>query len=183
MEIHQLAPITLCLTKPVLAAGATTTINTTGTATYLINSKFYTRTALSNGATPTTDYATGLAFVPVPIPLSSPNIGGVVNGAAGYGSVYAVGFDSGGTMRVIQGSITALDGSGAFITAPVFGGAGPLGSGSTSTDWCMFGYIIIKLGATAVATWTFGTNNLSSVTGVTYTFVDAAAYPQRPQIA
>jgi hypothetical protein len=139
-----------------LAAGTTTTINTTGTTTYAIRGKFYTKTAITNGATPTTDYATGAAFLPIPIPATAPNL------AAGYGSVYTVGFDHSGNVKVIQGTIVPSDASGNFINAPQFGGLGPQGSGSTDNDFCPIGYIVVKLGATAVATWTFGTNNLSS---------------------
>lgn len=183
MDLQSAIPVTMNFSKATLAAGTTTTISTTGTTTFAIRGKFYTKTAITNGATPTTDYATGLAFVPIPIPLSSPNLPGVPNGAAGYGCVYTVGFDSSGNVKVIQGTIAALDGSGNFITAPQFGGLGPAGSGSTNNNFCPIGYIIVKLGSTAVATWTFGTNNLSSVTGVTYTFVDIATLPDRPQIS
>jgi hypothetical protein len=170
-------PVTMNFTKATLAAGSTTTISTTGTTTFAIKGKFYTKTAISNGATPVVDYATGAAFIPIPIPNTAPNL------AAGYGSVYTVGFDTGGNIKVIQGTVVPLDGSGNFINAPQFGGLGPQGSGPTDNDFCAIGYIIVKLGATAVATWTFGTNNLSSVTGVTYTFVDVATLPDRPQVA
>lgn len=180
MDVQSAVPATMCLSKVSLAAGTTTTINTTGTTTFCIRGKAYTKAALSNVATPTTDYATGAAFLPIPIPNTAPNL------ALGYGSIFSVGFDSGGNLRVIQGTIVPLDVSGAFINAPQFGalgGAGSSNAASTNNDFCMIGYIVIKLGATAVATWTFGTNNLSSVTGVTYTFVDVITEPDRPQIA
>lgn len=86
-----------------------------------------------------------------------------------------VGLNAAGALQVVQGQITALDSSGAFITAPQFGGL--------PTDFCPIGYIVIKLGSTAVAAWTFGANNLSGVTGVTYTFVDIVGVPDRPQIS
>ena len=180
MDVQASIPVTMNFTKATLAAGTTTTISTTGTTTYAIRGKFYQKTAITNGATPTTDYATGAAFKPIPIPNTAPNL------ALGYGSIYAVGFDSAGNIRVIQGTIEALDVSGNFINAPQFGALGAQGSGyaaSVSNDFCMIGYIVVKLGSTAVATWTFGTNNLSSVTGVTYTFVDVATEPDRPQVA
>lgn len=176
-------PFTGCLSKVSLAAGTTTTLSTTGTTTYGILGKAYTKTAITNGATPTTDYSTGLAFVPIPIPLSSPNLPGVPNGAAGYGSVYTVGLDASGALKVIQGQIQALDGNGSFIVAPQFGGLGPDGSGSTANNFCPIGYMIVKLGSTAVATWTFGTNNNSSVTGCTYIFQDVISLPGRPQVS
>ncbi|MDE2020868.1 MAG: hypothetical protein KGJ13_11080 [Patescibacteria group bacterium] len=183
MDLQTQIPITCNFSKSGLAAGTTTTLSTGGTITFSIRGKMYTKTAITNGATPTTDYITGLAFIPIPVPLTSPNLPGVPNNAAGYGCVYTVGFDHTGAIKVAQGMITALDGSGNFITAPQFGGLGPQGSGSTDNDFCPIGYIIVQLGATAVATWTFGTNNLSSVTGVTYTFVDIANLPDRPQVS
>lgn len=154
-------PITMCLSKVTLAAGTTTTISTTGTTTYAIRGKAYTKAAITNGATPTTDHATGLAFNPVP---------------ANYGSIFSVCLDASGAVQVIQGSVTPLDASGAFIQAPQFG---PL-----TEDVAMIGYIVIKAGSTASASpgWLFGTNNLSSVTGITYTFVDVVGTPDRPQI-
>lgn len=177
MDYQSAIPVTMNFTKAALAAGTTTTISTTGTTTFAIKGLFYTKTAITNGATPTTDYATGLAFKPIPIPNTAPNLG------LGYGSVYVVGFDHSGNIKVIQGTIEALDVSGNFINAPQFGGVGPQGSGSTDNDFCPIGYIVVKLGATAVATWTFGTNNLSSVTGVTYSFQDVSTLPDRPVVA
>lgn len=177
MDMQQQIPITMCLSKVALAAGTTTTISTTGTTTYAVKGKAYTKAAITNGATPTTDFATGAAFLPIPIPATAPNL------AAGYGSVYTVGLDTSGNIKVVQGTIVPLDASGNFINAPQFGGLGGPGVDSSTTDFCPIGYIVIKLGATAVATWTFGTNNLSSVTGVTYTFVDVVTLPDRPQVA
>lgn len=177
MDQQSLIPLTLCLSKVALAAGTTTTISTTGTTTYGIKGKAYTKAAITNGATPIVDFSTGAAFLPIPIPATAPNL------AAGYGSVFTVGLDSTGAVRVIQGTVVPLDTSGNFINAPQFGGLGPQGSGSTDNDFCAIGYIVVKLGATAVATWTFGTNNLSGVTGVTYTFVDVITLPDRPQVA
>lgn len=175
MDAQAAIPTTLNFSKAALAAGTTTTLSTTGTTTYAIRGKFYTKTAITNGATPTTDYATGAAFKPIPIPNVAPNL------ELGYGCVFTVGLDHSGNIKVIQGSIEPLDASGNFIRAPQFGGLGPSGSGSTDNDFCPIGYIVVQLGATAVATWTFGTNNLSSVTGVTYTFVDICSLPDRPQ--
>lgn len=177
MDTLQAIPVTMNFSKATLAAGTTTTLSTTGTTTYAIKGKFYQKTAITNGAAPIVDYATGTAFLPIPIPATAPNL------AAGYGSVYSVGFDHSGNIKVIQGTIVALDANGNFINAPQFGGLGPQGSGSTDNDFCFIGYILVQLGAAAVATWTFGTNNLSSTTGVTYTFVDCATQPDRPQVS
>ncbi len=177
MDMQTAAPATMCFTKATLAAGTTTTISTTGTTTFSILGKFYTKAAITNGATPTADYATGAAFKPIPIPNTAPNLG------LGYGSIYTVGFDHSGNVKVIQGTIEALDVSGNFINAPQFGALGPQGSGSTDNDFCPIGYLVVKLGATAVATWTFGTDVLSAFTGGTFTFVDICTLPGRPQVA
>lgn len=183
MDDQSQIPVTMALQKAGLAAGTTTTLSTTATVPYAIRGKAYSKTAITNGASPTTDYATNLAFVPIPVPLSSPNLPGVPNSAPGYGSVYTVGFDHSGNLQVIQGQIAALDVNGNFVTAPQFGGLGPQGSGSTDNDFCPIGYMVVKLGSTAVATWTFGTNNNSGVTGVTYAFQDVITLPDRPQIS
>lgn len=180
-DLQASSPYTMCTSKVTLAAGTTTTISNTGTILFCIKGKAYSKSAMTNAATPTTDWATGNNFIPIPIPLSTPNLAGVPNGAAGYASIFMVGLDKADTVRVIQGTIVALDGSGNFLQAPQFGGAAPNGSGTTDNDFCPIGYIIVKLGTTAVATWTFGTNNLSSVTGVTYVFVDLMGFPDRPQ--
>lgn len=177
MDNQAFVPVTMCLSKVALAAGTTTTISTTGTTIYSIRGKAYSKAAITNGATPTTDYATGNAFLPIPIPNTAPNL------ALGYGSVFMVGLDHSGNIKVIQGQVAPLDVNGNFITAPQFGAFGPSGSGSTDNDFCPIGYIVVKLGSTAVATWTFGTNNLSSVTGVTYAFQDVVGWPDRPQVA
>ena len=185
MDLQQFIPVTMNFTKQVLAAGTTTTISTTNGGTFAIKGKLYftnagssSGTAFTNQATPTVDFATGNAFLPIPIPNVAPNL------ALGYGSVFTIGLDhTTNTLRVIQGQVSALDVSGNFITAPQFGALGPAGSGTTDNDFCPIGYLVVKLGATAVATWTFGTNNLSSVTGVTYIWVDCATLPDQPQVA
>jgi len=168
MDTQAFSPVTMCLSKVALAAGTTTTISTTGTTIYSIRGKAYSKAAITNGATPTTDWATGNAFLPV---------------SQNQGSIFMVGLDHSGNVKVIQGTVTALDSGGNFITAPQFGGDGPSGSATTDGDFCPIGYIVIQAGSTAVGTWTFGTNNLSSVTGLTYTFVDVVGWPDRPQVS
>ena len=160
MDALSQLPLTLNLTKNTLAAGTTTTISTTGTATFAIKDKIYTKTAITNGATPVLDHSTGLAFPPL-----------VLN----QGTVVVISLDAAGTIRASQGQIEALDANGSFIIAPNFPGV-------PDTD-CPIGYIILQAGATLSGTWIFGTNNLSSVTGMTYTFVDILAIPARPQVS
>jgi hypothetical protein len=48
---------------------------------------------------------------------------------------------------------------------------------------CPIGYIVLKAGSTLSGTFTFGSSNLSGVTGMTYTFVDVIGLPDRPQIS
>lgn len=171
MDNQQFAPTTMCFTKAALAASTTTTISTTGTTTYAIRSKFYTKTALSSAATPTTDWATGAAFLPIPV---------------NNGSIFMCGFDHSGNLKVIQGTIVPLDGivsSNLFApNGPQFGGTAPAGSvTSTTGDFCPIGYIVAVNGTTGSA-WTFGTSNWNA-TGMTATFVDVCGWPDRPQIA
>lgn len=191
MDTVAKAPVTMALVKAGLAAGTTTTISTTATVQFLIESLFYSKTAITNGATPTTDWSTGNAFIPIPIPLTSTGLPfGVPGACAGYACAYAVGFDHSGNVKVIQGQIVGLDANGNFISAapslnPSLGPAGPnpgtiAGGVTADNDFCPIGFIAVKLGSTAVATWTFGTNNLSSVTGVTFSFNDCATLPGRP---
>jgi hypothetical protein len=161
MDLQQQTPLTASYAKAALVAGTTSTVTTTVTAMYTINGKMYTKTAITNGATPTTDAATGVAFVPITFPNN--------------GCVFVWGLDASGNQKVVQGPIQALDSSGNFIVAPQFG--------PVPDTMCPLAYIVIKLGATAVANWTFGTNNLSGVTGVTYTFVDIGTLPGRPQVS
>lgn len=160
--MDQLAQVaqTMCLSKCTLAAGTTTTISTTGTTTFGIKGKAYTKTAITNGATPVLDADTGLAFPPV---------------SANQGTIIVIGLDSSGAIKACQGSVEALDVGGNFIIAPRTPGI--------PDTMCPIGYITVLAGSTAVGTWIFGTNNLSSVTGLTYNFQDLIMMPFRPQIA
>lgn len=189
MDTVAKAPVTLCLSKATLAAGTTSTVSTTGTTIFAIESFFYSKTAITNGATPTTDWVTGNAFVPIPIPLTSTGLPpGVPGACAGYACAFAVGFDHSGNIKVIQGPIVGLDANGNFISAaptlnPALGPAGPnpgaiAGGVQADNDFCPIGFIAVKLGSTAVATWTFGSNNWAGVTGVTTSFNDIIALPE-----
>ncbi len=181
MDNQQLAPLTLALTKAGLAAGTTTTLTQTlaagATANIIaIRGKMYSVAALANTATPTTDYATGKAFLPV---------------LANNGCVFLIGFNAAGALKAIQGQVAPLDTvtvPGNFITGPNFGGLGPSGSANGAgggNDFCPIGYLVIQAGSTANATtgWTFGTNNMSGVTGIRYTFDDVCGIPDRPQVS
>lgn len=150
-------PLTLCTMKAGLAAGTTTTYSTTGTTLYCIKGRAYSKGAVTNGATPTTDAATGVAFLPV---------------AANQGSVFVFCYDSGGNIKVVQGQVQALDVGGKFVLTPQFPGI--------PDTLCPFGWLVATAGSTAVGNWVFGTNNLSGVTGLTYSFSDCMTLPDRP---
>lgn len=153
-------PVTQTTTKAGLSAGTTTTYSTANTVQYSIKGKAYSKTAVTNGATPTTDAATGVAF---------PSF------TANNGTIVVLGFDSSGAIKAAQGTTQALDVSGAFIVAPQFP--------AIPDTMCPFGYIVLKGGATLASAFTFGSSNLSSVTGMTYTFVDVMTLTDRPQVS
>jgi hypothetical protein len=107
MDNLQLHPLTLCLVKAGLSAGTTSTLSTTATIQYGINGKFSTpKGAITNGATPTLDAATGLAFTPI---------------SANQGTIVVVCLDAAGNLKAVQGSVVGLDVSGAFmVLAPTW---------------------------------------------------------------
>lgn len=161
MDALSQVPFTIALAKAGLSAGTTTTISTTATVPFGIKGKAYSKTAITNGATPTTDSTTGLAFVPIKL---------------NQGTVFVFGFDKTGAVNVSQGQVAPLDpSSGLFINSPQFP--------EVLDTVCPFGYLVAIGGATLSGTWTFGTNNLSSVTGMTYNFQDVITLPDRPQVA
>lgn len=154
-------PANRCESKAGAAVGTTTTTSfTANPLTYIINGKYFTKATMTNGATPTTDINTGVAF-----PAVNPN----------YGTVLVFGVDGSGNVAVAQGSIEALDVSGNFRKAPSLP---PL-----PDTICPYAYCIVKAGATASA-WTCGSSNFAGPpTGVTFAFVDVATLPDRPQVS
>lgn len=163
MDNSALRGLTAAFSVAGLSAGTTTTLSTANTVQYSIGGKAYAKTAITNGATPTSDSATGSAFVGC---------------KANYGTVYVLCFDSSGNIKAVQGEVTPLDASGAFIVAPEF-------PANIPDTLCPIGYYIIKAGSTADATTGFllGTSNSASVTGITYTLVDINVLPARPQVS
>lgn len=158
MDVQTQIPATLCATKAGLIAGTTTTLTTSVTVNYGIRGKAYSKTALSNSASPTTDYASAAAFNVI---------------AINKGSVFTIGFDHSGNAKAVQGSIEDLDTSGNFVRAPNFG---PI-----PDDFCPIGYVVCKNGSTG-SNWTFGSSNWTA-TGMTATFVDVMTLPDRPQVS
>lgn len=181
MDALATAPAFLCVSKVTLAEGSTSTLSSTGTIYYSINGVAYSAAALSNTATPTTDYATGNAFIPIPIPGTTTNLPpSVPAGAAGYACAYLVGLNAAAALKAMQGQIVALDSAGAPITAPALPSAlGPAGPNSGDNDFCPIGYIVVKAGSAAVATFTFGTTSWTT-TGITTSLGDLMTLTGRP---
>ena len=150
------------LMKATAAAGTTTTYSTTATTYYSIDGKAYSKAAVSNGATPTTDINTGFAFLAL---------------AASKGCKFVFGYDASGTLRVAQGPIVDLDGAAdganaTFVTKAPFP---PL-----PDDFAPFAYLETKVGASG-SSWTFGSSNLAGPpSNVLHTFTDVTTLPTRP---
>lgn len=154
--------LTQCLSKASLAAGTTTTFNTTGATQYCIRSKMFSTAAAANAATPTLDSNTGKAFKPV-----NPN----------KGSVFVFAYDGQATaaaaIKVFQGTIEDLDAAGGFTRAPEMP--------SLPDTVCPIAYMLVQVGSAGSA-WTFGASNQSGATGVNYTRQDISLVPDRPQL-
>lgn len=161
MDYLAQTPMTFTANKAGFAAGTTTTFSfTANPLQFVIGGKFYSKATVTNGTTPTTDGVTGVAFT------------GIV---ANQGSVFVFAYDKDGNVKAIQGKVEALDVSGNFINAPQFP--------AIPKTLCPFGYLVVKGASNLSGTWTLGSSNLSGVTGMTYTFVDIAMMPERPQVA
>lgn len=161
MDNYQTVPVSGKFSHTVLVKdSAATTLSSTNRADYAIRGKSYTKAALSNAATPTTDVVTGAAFLPV---------------KTSKGSVFVIGLDSSGNVKACQGQIVDLDSANAFTVAPQFP---PI-----PDTIAPIGYMIVVAGSTASANgWTFGSNNFTGVTGVTCTLVEVlGSLPDRPQ--
>ena len=190
MDTVAKAPLTMCLASMTFAEGSSNGISTTGTNAYIIDSVFYSRTALTNQALPATDLATGNAFIAIPVPGTTTGLGPSIPSApsgGGYACAITLGFNAAGTLLAIQGPIVAIDTNGNFISAspslsPSLGPPGP-NPGTTavveaSSDFCPCGAIVVKSGSAAVATFTPGTT-VWSTTGYTTSLLNLASLPGR----
>lgn len=146
----------LCVGKAGLVAGTTTTL-TSAAVSIVILGKYYTIAAATNGAATTTDGITGLPFAAVPI---------------GGNQVYVICYNAAAARKVVQGPVTT-----GFPAAS--GGLAVVDFPNLPDELCPIGYVLVQIGTTGSA-WTWGTSNLSGVTGVTYTFQDVAYLPARP---
>lgn len=145
--------ITMCLGKVTLAAGTTTTLSNTGTTTYAVKSKPYTKAAMANAASPTTDVNSGAAFNAL---------------AASQACLFLVGLDKDGNVKVAQGNIVDLNSDNSLRDLPNVPGLPP--------TVCPIGYVLAKNGSTG-SSWTFGSSNWTA-TGMTAVFGDLVGLPE-----
>lgn len=151
-------PLTFAAVIAGLAVGTTTTITIANDVQYCIKGKGYKKSAASNAATPTTDAATGSAFNPI---------------AVNKAGVFAICLDSAGAIKVVQGGIVDYNDAGEFYKgAPQLPGI--------PDSLCPIGYELVKVISTG-STWTFGSSNQASQTGITKVLVDCFTMPDRPQ--
>jgi hypothetical protein len=163
METNALAGQNFCTTTGVFAAdgGAVTTYSTTATIQYAIGGKAKTKTAVTNGATPTTGAVSAAA----------------ITLTAGFARMVVWCLDSTGTVKVVEGPITSWDGTsfgliGQYAPAPLFP--------DIPDTLVPFAYMLLKGGSTLVGTWTLGSSNYNAA-GLTHTEVNILVMPSRPQ--
>lgn len=169
MNNLELRGAAFCTTSGLLTAtGAETVHDTTVTINYVIDGKIDTKTAITDGATPTTDYVTGAAFPAL--------VGGAsVANTPGYGCIVVWGLIAGDTVKCMMGPHERLDMQGNFVRAPQFP--------TVPKEVAVFAYQVLKAGATASATAiVFGTANWNA-TGFTNAIVNCAYLPARPQVS
>lgn len=136
----------------VLDDGATT--YDTGAFTFSIEGKSYAKSAVTNGTSPTVDGNTGVAFTAL---------------AEDQGCMLLWSLDSGGTVKLSQGEIRALDpDSGDFLVAPNLP--------PVPADHCAFAYVVVQY--TGSSTFTPGTSNWNA-SGVAKAVVNVSTLPSR----
>jgi len=148
-----------CTTSGALTAtGAETVYDTTVAIGFCVNGKAYSKDAVTDGATPTTDTNTGVAFKTL---------------TASQGCVLVWCLNASGTVSVAQSEVQSLDAAGNFIIAPEFP--------SIPDTLTPFAYQVLKAGSTA-GTITIGSSNWNA-TGFTNAIVNVFTLPNRPQVA
>lgn len=151
--------------KTGLIKGTTSTLTTTVTSAGMINGKYVSGvTALTNSAAPTSDAATGSAFVAL---------------TDNKATVLVVGQNASGTVLMAQGSIVdtqvgVTTTAGDFINAPQFP--------NLPDDMVVWGYNMVRT-APSAADYTPGTSSWTA-TGITASeFVQCGVLPDRPVTA
>jgi hypothetical protein len=159
----------ITLSKAGLVAGTTTTYTIGTTFTFANQGKLFSKASASNAATPTTDFNTGVAFLPI---------------VAGQSCLFVFCVDVSGTVRVIQSLPFNLRQSQFTSTLDITGGYAALQFPSIPDSLTPFGYMSAEAISTLVGTWTFGVNNLAAgTTGLTLAFTDVMALPAQPVTA
>lgn len=155
-EVNPLRGLTAAFTSGLLtAAGAETVHDTTVTIVFAINGRLYTKTAITDGATPTTDYRTGAAFEALD---------------ADEACTFVWCLNSSGAVKVVQGPVVKVDGD---TDRPLVRPSFP----SIPDDVCPFAYQVVQTAGNSSA-WTFGTSNWNA-TGVTDAIVNISTLPRR----
>ena len=137
------------------ATGAETVYDTTVAISYSINGKAYSKAAVTDGATPTTQ-GDGSALTQL---------------TASKGCFLVWCLNAAGTVSIFQGDIQTLDVQNEFVKAPNF----PYIDYST---YCPFAYQELKAANTA-GTITIGSSNWNA-TGFTNTIQNVHTLPARP---
>lgn len=149
--------------KQAVVAGTTSTITTTVAGMYSIGGNIYTRTTLTNQASPTTDAVTGKALNPLPIP-SATQLAKMCK--------VAICLDGSGNLKFVQGplvNVADFDNGIAALPLPLI-----------PDTLCMIAHVTCKGNqSTQVAAFTPGTTAWST-TGITNTFTDAATPAGQP---
>jgi len=145
------------------ATGAETVYDTTVTIDFCVEGKAYTKTAVTDGVTPTTDGVSGSAFR---------TLTGVASGG-GQGTVLVWCLNASGTVKLLQGSRESLDSSGNFLMAPQFPGI--------PVDLTPFAYQVLKHYGQGT-TVTIGSSNWNT-SGFSNAIVDVHTLPRRPQVS
>jgi hypothetical protein len=140
------------------ATGAETVYDTTVTICYCVNGKALTKTAVTDGATPTTDGVSGSAFRTL---------------TASQGTVLVWCLDGSGTVKVLEGSRESLDSAGNFKQVPQFP--------NIPDTLTPFAYQVLKASSSA-GTITIGSSNWNA-TGFTNAIVNVMVLPDRPQVS
>ncbi len=163
MDNLNIRGVTMSHVNAGLVAGTTSTYTTTASTACSIRGKWATAlTAQTNTASPTTDAATGLAFVAL---------------TDNQATILVWGVNAAGAIKLCQGSIEATQvgvttTAGAFIKAPEFP--------NLPDDFCPIGYQLCRT-APSAADFTPGTSSWTA-TGITCsTIQNVSVLPDRPQ--
>ena len=155
MNPHNVAYTSGALT----GTGAETVYDTTAAIVYTVDGKLYSKSAVTDGATPTTDGNTGDSFVAV---------------GPDQISVFVWALNAAGTVSLYQGDVLDVDGD--TDVAEVYPQFPSLPNTVTP-----FAYTVYQTtGASAAAGLRPGTDNWNA-TGLTATHVNVSSLPLRPQ--